>query len=54
MKKVTRFQVYHTTETGADYVVKGFDSREAAVEFEFANRDNFPRPLIIRKDTFKY
>lgn len=52
MKKIV-FVVFHTTEQGADYAVKtGLKDRQAATEWEHANRDNYPRPLIIRKVTY--
>ena len=44
------FVVFHTTEDGADYAVKtGLKEYQDGCDWEFQNRDNFPRPLIIRK-----
>ena len=54
MKTQIYWTVYTTTETGADYKVKGFgrngeESRQAAVKWESENRDNYPRPLWVQK-----
>jgi len=47
-KKV--WAVFHTTEEGADYLVKSrCKTYEDAVEWEHNSRDLYPRPLIIRE-----
>ena len=53
MKKKTVYAVFHTTETGADYAVKtGCKDHAAASDWEHKHRDEYPRPLIIRKTTY--
>lgn len=53
MKRKLIWAVFHTTENGADYAVKtGCKTHGEASDWEFENRYNFPRQLIIRKITY--
>lgn len=53
MKKKSVYVVFHTTESGADYKVsQGFKNRSEATEWEYVHREEFERPLIIRKISY--
>jgi hypothetical protein len=54
MKTKTVYQVFHTTDNGADYVVKTCNDYLSATKWEFENRHLYIHPLIIRKQTYKY
>jgi hypothetical protein len=51
-KKKKVYGVFHTTENGANYLVKCLRTREEAIDYTYYNKDNFERELIIKAITF--